>query len=72
MESLALDHAPFARMSPSGTFVSVCVLLGESRPYCGLLSGPVPWPQDNDNSDMDPARTINKRKNREYIFLLEV
>src|SRR5208282_930124 len=73
-ESLALDQAPLTRMSASGDSAWRCVLLDESPPFGGILCSSVSWPQendtDNDNNDMDPIRTTNKLKNREYILLL--
>jgi hypothetical protein len=69
-ESLALDQAPFTKMTPDGTFVSGCKVLEKSPPFLGALCGLAPWPQADD--DIDKARTSKEHENREHIFVLRI
>src|SRR5258706_397236 len=66
--SLALDHAPFTKMTPSGTLVCGCVLLEKSPPFRGALCCPLVWPHAS--NDTDQAATNEKRRNPECISLL--
>src|SRR5258706_5670780 len=67
--SLALDHAPFTRTTPSGTLARVCVLLEKSPPFLGAFDGAPVWLHANETQH---AATNEKRRNRECIFLLQV
>src|SRR5882724_8153475 len=68
--SLALDQAPFTRMTPAGTFCwSVgCVLLEKSPPLWGLLCAPALLPQANDKASK--MITATKRKDLQCMVLL--
>src|SRR5579863_2330922 len=64
--SLALDHAPFTRMTPFGTFVPDCTLSEKSPPFLGGLCGLAAWPQANNDTKKKTA--VTKRKNPLYII----
>ena len=66
-ESLALDHAPFTRITPSGTLFKGCTLSEKSPPFLGAF-GLALWPKAS--NDTDTAETIKERKNPECITLL--
>src|SRR5215469_8041482 len=43
IESLALDHAPFTKITPVGTFVGGCVVFEKSPPLSAGFFGCVSW-----------------------------
>jgi hypothetical protein len=63
--SLALDQAPFTKMTPVGTFVSGSVTVEKSPPLLGELGGCVFWPETND--DAKQMMPIRKHENRECM-----
>src|ERR1700733_9380676 len=65
-ESLALDHAPFTRMTPVGTLIMGWVRLAESSPFLGTLCDSALWPHAGDNGSQ--ARTPQSTKRRKCIF----
>src|SRR5216684_4537603 len=68
-ESLALDHAPFTRMTPFGSFAAGSMLLEKSPPLLDAVCGLPAWAPTNDEA----AKTImNKQQSRERIFLLRI
>src|SRR5580704_7382304 len=69
-ESLALAHAPFTKITPSGTFVTACVLLEKSPPFFVPSCPSAHW-QTNDNNDTDQTTTPTKSTNRLRMSLLQ-
>src|ERR1700721_1668620 len=67
-ESLALDHAPFTRMTPVGTFVSGCRLFEKSPPFFGASCAQALWPDPSKRKNK--PKTTKKRDNSEPILLL--
>jgi hypothetical protein len=68
-ESLALDHAPFTRITPAGTFVADGeTLVEKSPPFLGTACGLESWLQVSNGSAA--ASAIMESRNRKGMLLL--